>query len=45
VTNLNFYVGPVVELGRVSAETKGQAMFDRDTDGGKLRYVAGIVDE
>lgn len=36
---------PVIDLGQASVETKGQAIFDLDTDGTPLRYVAGIADE
>lgn len=36
---------PVIDLGQASVETKGQAIFDSDPDGSKLRYVAGIADE
>lgn len=36
---------PVIDLGQASIETKGQAIFDSDPDGGKLRYVAGIADD
>ena len=36
---------PVIDLGQASVETKGDAIFDSDPDGSKLRYVTGIADE
>lgn len=34
-----------VELGKVTVETKGQAIFQSDDSGGKLHYVTGIADD
>tara|TARA_R110001606_G_scaffold26447_3_gene85360 strand:- start:5317 stop:5454 length:138 start_codon:yes stop_codon:yes gene_type:complete len=33
----------VVDLGQASVETKGQAVFDIDTDGGPRLYATGIA--
>jgi hypothetical protein len=33
----------VIELGKVSKLTRGQAIFDLDVSGGQQRYTAGIV--
>ena len=33
----------IVDLGQASVETKGQAVFDIDTDGTPRLYAAGIT--
>ncbi len=33
----------VIELGKASVVTRGQAIFDNDISGGQQRYTAGIV--
>ncbi len=33
----------VIDLGKVSKVTRGQAVFDLDISGGQQRYTAGIV--
>lgn len=45
MTKRDLHDEPAIELGQASVETKGQAIFDSDPDGSKLRYVAGIADE
>lgn len=35
----------VIDLGKVSTETKGDAIFQTDGSQGRLEYVSGMADD
>ncbi len=35
----------VIDLGKASAETKGDAIFQTDGSQGRLQYVTGMADD
>lgn len=39
------YGEDLIDLGQASTETKGDAVFEIDTDVGQLLYLPGIVED
>ena len=42
---LNTRESAIIDLGKASLETKGNAIFDNDGSGGRLNYVTGMADD
>jgi hypothetical protein len=45
MTDLNLRDGNVIDLGKASTETRGNAIFDVDLSTGPSRYVPGVMAE